>query len=125
MKTARAVAIVAGMAAVGGGTAAADPGSTGGAVAVAPLLAPASILTATAGLIAFHIGLYTLVARERKSPYIINSVFVLFFLCLVIAAIALSSTLVPESFQGSVLYEGSPGSTANSGMAPGKVTRAI
>ena len=98
------MAIVAAMAALGGATATADPGGTGGAAAVAPLLAPASILTATAGLIAFHIGLYTLVARERKSPYIINSVFVLFFLCLVIAAIALSSTLVPELWQGYFLY---------------------
>jgi hypothetical protein len=35
-----------------------------------PVLTPWSILTATAGLIAFYIGLYTLVGRERKSPYV-------------------------------------------------------
>jgi hypothetical protein len=65
------------------------------APAAAPLLTPWSILTATAGLIAFHIGLYTLVGRERKSPYVINSVFPIFFLCLLIAAMALGSALLP------------------------------
>jgi hypothetical protein len=104
MNTARAVAIVAAIAVAGGATAAAGPSSTSGAAASAQLLAPTSILTATAGLIAFHIGLYTLVGRERKSPYIINSVFVVFLLCLVIAAIALLSTLVPDWLQGSLLY---------------------
>jgi hypothetical protein len=39
------------------------------------LVTPWSLLTTTAGLIAFHIGLFTLVGRERKSPYVINSVF--------------------------------------------------
>ena len=104
MKTARAVAIVAAITVAGGATAAADTGSTSGATAGAQLLAPTSILTATAGLIAFHIGLYTLVGRERKSPYIINSVFLVFLLCLMIAAIALLSTLVPDWLQGSLLY---------------------
>lgn len=59
------------------------------------VLSPWPLLTATAGLIAFHIGLYTLVGRERKSPYIINSVYSNFFLCLIIASIALSSVLLP------------------------------
>jgi hypothetical protein len=68
MKALRAVAIVAAMAVAGGVTAAADPGSANGNTVGAELLAPTSILTATAGLIAFHIGLYTLVGRERKSP---------------------------------------------------------
>jgi hypothetical protein len=104
MKTLRAVAIVAAMAIAGGVVAAADPGSANGDTVGAELLAPTSILTATAGLIAFHIGLYTLVGRERKSPYIINSVFLVFLFCLVIAAIALLSTLVPDWLQGSILY---------------------
>lgn len=64
----------------------------------ASVLTPWSILTATAGLIAFHIGLYTLVGRERKSPYIINSVFPIFLLCPLIAAIALGSALLPAEF---------------------------
>ena len=104
MKTLRAVAIVAAMAIAGGVVAAADPGSANGDTVGAELLAPTSILTATAGLIAFHIGLYTLVGRERKSPYIINSVFLVFLFCIVIAAIALLSTLVPDWLQGSILY---------------------
>jgi hypothetical protein len=66
-----------------------------------PALTAWSILTATAGLIAFHIGLYTLVGRERKSPYVINSVFPIFLLCLLIAAGALSSALLPQDW-GSV-----------------------
>ncbi len=59
-------------------------------------LTPWPLLTATAGLIAFHIGFYTLVGRERKSPYIINSIYYNFFLCLIIASIALSSVLLPS-----------------------------
>jgi hypothetical protein len=78
MKTLRAVAIVGAMAIAGGVIAAGDPGSANADTVGAELLAPTSILTATAGLIAFHIGLYTLVGRERKSPYIINSVFLVF-----------------------------------------------
>ncbi|HEV7334490.1 MAG TPA: hypothetical protein VGO06_00870 [Bosea sp. (in: a-proteobacteria)] len=62
------------------------------------VLTPWSLLTATAGLIAFHIGLYTLVGRERKSPYAINAVFPIFFLCLLIAAIALLSALIPADW---------------------------
>ena len=104
MKTFRAVAIVGAMAIAGGVIAAGDPGSANADTVGAELLAPTSILTATAGLIAFHIGLYTLVGRERKSPYIINSVFLVFLFCLVIAAIALLSTLVPDWLQGSILY---------------------
>ena len=63
-----------------------------------------AILTATAGLIAFHIGLFTLVGRERKSPYVINSVFPIFLLCLLTAAVALAAALVPADL-GSVLLE--------------------
>src|SRR5439155_9403804 len=42
----------------------------GNCMTTAAALTPWSILAATAGLIAFHIGLYTLVGRERKSPYV-------------------------------------------------------
>jgi hypothetical protein len=74
------------------------------APAEASVLTPWSILTATAGLIAFHIGLYTLVGRERKSPYIINSVFPVFLLCLVIAALSVAAALLPEDLQRYTLF---------------------
>lgn len=64
-------------------------------ISATTLLTPWSVLTATAGLIAFHIGLYTLVGRERKSPYVINAVFPVFLLCLFVATLALGSLLVP------------------------------
>lgn len=81
-----------------------EAGSASAALAVAtstgiaPLLTPWSLLTATAGLVAFHIGLYTLVGRERKSPYVINLVFPIFILCLLVAAISLFSTLLPANW---------------------------
>ncbi|WP_147283782.1 hypothetical protein [Bosea caraganae] len=73
-----------------------------------PALTPWALLTATAGLIAFHIGLFTLVGRERKSPYIINSVFPIFLICLVVAALALLSVLLP-SWLEQLLLKGSAG----------------
>jgi len=54
-----------------------------------------ALLAATAGLIAFHIGLFTLVGRERKSPYVINAVFQIFLICLVVATLAVLSPLIP------------------------------
>lgn len=73
-----------------------DPGA-------AAVLTPWSVIAATAGLIAFHIGLYTLVGRERKSPYVINSVFPIFFFCLVIVAMALFSALLSNPWANFVL----------------------
>ena len=63
------------------------------------MLTPWSILTATAGLIAFLIGFYTLIGRERKSPYIINSVFPVFLLCLFIAALSVVAALLSDAQQ--------------------------
>ena len=48
---------------------------------------PWPLLTATAGLVAFHIGLYTLVGRERKSPFVINDLFPVFLLCLLVTIV--------------------------------------
>lgn len=44
---------------------------------------PWNLLTATGAILAFLIGLYTLVGRERKSPYLINSVFSIFIVGLI------------------------------------------
>ena len=70
---------------------------------VSTMLTPWAILTATAGLIAFHIGLFTLIGRERKSPYIINSVFPILLLCLVVAGLAVIAVLVPAPTQDILL----------------------
>ena len=66
-------------------------------------ITPWAILTATAGLIAFHIGLFTLIGRERKSPYIINTVFPILAICLFIAASATVAILLPQEYQEIVL----------------------
>lgn len=53
-----------------------------------------TLLTATAGLLAFLVGAYTLIGRERKSPYLINSVFAVFLICLLGAAFDLAAELI-------------------------------
>jgi hypothetical protein len=67
-------------------------------------LSPWPILTATGALTAFHIGLYTLVGRERKSPYLINSIFPIFLFTLVVATIVVISTLVAPEYQSVLIF---------------------
>jgi len=55
---------------------------------------------------AFHVGLYTLVGRERKAPYVINSVFGLFALCLFGAALDILAALLPQPWQDRLLWVG-------------------
>ena len=50
-----------------------------------------SLLTATAGLLAFLVSLYALVGRERKSPYLINSIFSVFIICIIGAIFDITS----------------------------------
>lgn len=57
------------------------------------------LLTATAGLLAFLVSLYALVGRERKSPYLINSIFFVFLICLIGAMFDLGALLVPKELQ--------------------------
>lgn len=58
------------------------------------------LLTATAGLLAFLIGVYTLAGRDRKSPYLINSVFAVFLICLLGAALDIGALLVEPISSG-------------------------
>ncbi len=51
------------------------------------------------------IGLYTLVGRERKSPYLINSVFMVFLVCILGAAVTVASVLAP-GWNDQLLYAG-------------------
>jgi len=65
-----------------------------------------TLLAATAGLIAFHIGILTLVGRERKAPYVINQVFAIFILALLVAAVASFAAVMPEPYSSLLLWVG-------------------
>ncbi len=75
-----------------------------GEAGAAIVLTPWAILTATAGLVAFHMGLYTLIGRERKSPYVINRAFPIFLMSLVVATCAVASTLAPAAYRDWALW---------------------
>jgi hypothetical protein len=60
-------------------------------------ITPWKLLTATAALLAFLVGLYTLVGRERKSPHQINKVFPILFFCLLGAIADLISTVLYDT----------------------------
>src|SRR6266851_3086656 len=61
-----------------------------------------ALVAATAALIAFHIGLLTLVGRERKSPYVINLAFPVFLLSLIVVALSIIAPLLPTQWSGYV-----------------------
>lgn len=70
-------------------------------------ISPWSLLTATGALLAFLVGLFTLIGRERKSPYIINSVFAIFLICLVGATADVIAATLNGRYLGQVfLYFG-------------------
>jgi hypothetical protein len=75
-------------------------------MAPTPALSPVSLLTATAGLIAFHIGLFGLIGNQRKSPYVINLLFSIFLLCLVSATCAVFASIVPPPISAWALIAG-------------------
>lgn len=66
---------------------------------------PWNLLAGTGAILAFLIGLYTLVGRERKSPYVINSVFTIFIVGLIGALVDLLANFIP-SWQDELLKVG-------------------
>ena len=52
-----------------------------------------TLITAPAALLAFLIGLHTLIGRERRSPYVINAIFSTFLICLMGSALAVAAVL--------------------------------
>lgn len=52
-----------------------------------------NLLTASAGLLAFLLGFFTLIGRERKAPYVINNVLFIFVIVVVGVALDLVSLL--------------------------------
>jgi hypothetical protein len=66
----------------------------------------ASLLTTTAALLAFLIGFLGLIGRDRKSPYLINTVLVIFLICLAGAAADLFSVALPSPWNGRALILG-------------------
>src|SRR5580704_3028827 len=71
-----------------------------------PILTPWSLVAATGALMAFHVGLYTLVGRERKSPYLINSAFWIFLLCLTAISFDIASVIISKPWQDCALFVG-------------------
>lgn len=61
-------------------------------------MSPWALITATGALFAFLIGLFTLVARERKAPYLINTFFPIVLVATIgVAFDAIASALAPTS----------------------------
>ena len=67
------------------------------------VIPPWAVLTAAGVLLAFLIGFYTLIGRERKSPYLINSLFCIALPTVLGAALAIISIPFP-SIQTKLLY---------------------
>ncbi len=65
-----------------------------------------NLLTATGALLAFLMGLAGLVGRERKSPYVVNTIIVLFIVCLIGASVDLASLALSCEWADRALYAG-------------------
>jgi len=104
MSSAKAISIAFGLAVIGAMNAAVDQGAAGAPAAVAPLLPPHPSLRPPQDSLPFISACTPWSLASVKSPYIINSVFVVFLLCLVIAAVAVLSALLPARLQNPALY---------------------
>ncbi len=70
-----------------------------------PTLTPWVLLTATAALLAFLVSICTLIARERKMPYLINSIFGVFIVC-ILGAIADIGAVLANNWRDELLQIG-------------------
>ena len=67
------------------------------------MVTPWTVLTAAGVLLAFLVGFYTLIGRERKSPYLINSLFLIALPAVMGAALAIISIPLP-TIQTKILH---------------------
>ncbi len=66
-----------------------------------------SLITASGILLAFLLSFYTLIARERKSPYLINSAVWILLVCMTSALAASIAIIVDDPYRSALLYAGS------------------
>ena len=71
---------------------------------MSPMITPWTVLAVAGVLLAFLVSFYTLIGRERKSPYLINSFFLVALPVVLGAAIAVASIFMPLRWQPCFLF---------------------
>lgn len=98
-------------------------------VAAQPILADIAVITPTAliaasgVLLAFLIGFYTLIARERKSPYLINAAVWILLVCMLSALLGSTAMLISAPYNAPFLYLGAVFLIIAVGLAAWRVYR--
>lgn len=71
-----------------------------------PAVTAPALITASGVLLAFLLGFYTLIARERKSPYLINSAVWILLICLISALASALSMVIIDPYAKTLLHSG-------------------